>query len=185
MWCVLFRLLWWFRWVQLQSALCRPMLVRHDTLPSVKLVVLMLCQLIGYCSLPMNFELVSAHCLVLAISRQWTLQQQHRILWRVRVILYLKVQERKAGLLFKLFLLLSEIVIFHCIIEFLRANICCCRGWRCADSEIAKQLRDEADRVLRQQKNLHELYQEYCRKGQELKKEKLVCCSEMTSLFSH
>jgi len=44
-----------------------------------------------------------------------------------------------------------------------------------AGSEIAKHLRDEVERIQRQQQNLYELYQEYGKKGQELKKEKLVC----------
>ena len=42
-------------------------------------------------------------------------------------------------------------------------------------SEIAQRLRDEAEMLHRQQKNLHELYKEYSRKGQELRKEKQVC----------
>lgn len=50
-----------------------------------------------------------------------------------------------------------------------------CSCYLFADSEIAKHLRDEIEQIQQQQKNQYELYQEYCRKGQELKKEKLVC----------
>jgi len=63
------------------------------------------------------------------------------------------------------------ITYLHYSVELWNCNSCC---WF-ADSEIAKQLRDEVEQIQRQQQNLYELYQEYCKKGQELKKEKLVC----------
>ena len=47
-----------------------------------------------------------------------------------------------------------------------------------ADSEIARHLRDEVERIQRQQQSLNELYQEYGRKGQELKNEKRVCSAQ-------